>query len=33
MSHMAIVESRGANDPTTWLAPVSEEEYTAANKT
>jgi quercetin dioxygenase-like cupin family protein len=33
MSHLAMLESRpDGGDPTTWLEPVLEEEYSAANK-
>ena len=33
ISHLAMLESRpDGSDPTTWLEPVLEEEYSAANK-
>jgi quercetin dioxygenase-like cupin family protein len=33
MSHLAMLEALpGHQDPTTWLAPVSDEQYQAANK-
>ena len=33
ISHLAMLESRpDGGDPTTWLEPVLEEEYSAANK-
>ena len=33
MSHLAMLESvPGSGDPTTWLEPVTDEQYTAANQ-
>ncbi|MFP5345769.1 MAG: cupin domain-containing protein [Actinomycetes bacterium] len=33
MSHLAMLEARqGGEDPTTWLEPVPDEEYQAANR-
>jgi quercetin dioxygenase-like cupin family protein len=32
MCHYAMLERTGDGDPTTWLEPVSDDEYTAANQ-
>lgn len=31
MCHLAMLERDGDTDPTTWLEPVTDEEYEAAN--
>jgi quercetin dioxygenase-like cupin family protein len=31
MSHFAMLEGTGDGDPTTWLEPVTDEQYKAAN--
>lgn len=32
MSHLAMLEGTGDGDPTTWLEPVTDEEYARANQ-
>jgi quercetin dioxygenase-like cupin family protein len=32
MCHLAMLEGTGDGDPTTWLEPVNDEQYTAANE-
>jgi quercetin dioxygenase-like cupin family protein len=32
MSHFAMLEGTGDGDPTTWLEPVTDEQYKAANE-
>jgi hypothetical protein len=33
MSHLAMLEGTEDGDGTTWLEPVTDEQYTAANQT
>lgn len=32
MCHLAMLETTGEDDPTTWLEPVGDEEYARANR-